>query len=56
MELVTGNVKSRLDEINRIGVAECDWVQAAIAYVTDEKTLLRECTYRGKPLTLRARL
>ena len=41
MELVTGTAKSRLDEINSVAVQNCDWVQAAIAYVTDEKTLLR---------------
>ena len=31
MELAIGAAKSRLEEINEIGVANCDWVQAAIA-------------------------
>src|SRR4051794_36444577 len=55
MELVTGTSKSRLDEINRIAVEQCEWVQAAIAYVTDEKTLLKQCIQRGKRLALWAR-
>jgi hypothetical protein len=55
MELVTGTAKSRLDEINRIAVEQCEWVQAAIAYVTDEKTLLKQCLKHGKRLALWAR-
>jgi len=55
MELITGSKKSRLEEINRAGVANCDFVEAAIAYITDEKTLIKECVEQRKSLRLWAR-
>ncbi len=41
-----------MDEINQVAVPQCDWVEAAIAYVTDEKTLLKECLDHNKRLAL----
>ncbi len=58
MELVTGFSKPpRLEALNKAAMAECDSVDAAVAYVTDERdrSLIDSCMKNGVKLTLWAR-
>jgi hypothetical protein len=45
----------RLDQINDIAVPACSAVDAAIAYIHDDRTLIRRCFEFKKPLHLRGR-
>lgn len=56
MELVTGFAKtSRLEALNKVAMSECDAVDAAVAYVTDERSLIDSCIKNRVKLTLWAR-
>ena len=56
MELVRGiNNKSRLDQLNREAIKACESVDAAVAYVSEERTLLDACWNNKKALKLWAR-
>lgn len=56
MELIRGiQNKSRIDQLNREAISNCDSVDAAVAYVSDERTLLDGCWKNKKPLHLWAR-
>jgi hypothetical protein len=53
MELVTSQPnRSRLDEINRAAIKEAESVEAAVAYVTEVKTLIQACLDFDVKLTL----
>lgn len=57
MEFISVKPKhSRLDQINRTAVSECTSVDAAIAYVHQEGTLIDQCLRQKKCLRLWARL
>lgn len=45
----------RLDRINDVAVPACESVDAAIAYIHDDSTLIRKCFEHKKPLHLRGR-
>jgi hypothetical protein len=56
MELVTGfSAPSRLESLNREAMAVTTWVEAAIAYATDERSLIQSCMQKGVKLKLWAR-
>src|SRR5688500_12574769 len=56
MELVTGfSNPPRLEALNRSAMSECDSVDAAVAYVSDERSLIDSCMRNGVKLTLWAR-
>lgn len=56
MKLIFGERrKANLSNLSNIALAECDDVKAAVAYVTDLKTLIEPCYKQGKPLVLYAR-
>lgn len=52
MELITPKSGLRLDTINRKAIQECSSVDAAIAYVSDNRTLLKGCLESNKCLRL----
>jgi hypothetical protein len=56
MELVTGfSNPPRLEALNQEGMARCESVEAAVAYVTDERTLIESCIKNAVKLSLWAR-
>lgn len=56
MELVTGFANPpRLEALNKAAMTQCDSVDAAVAYVTDERSLIGSCIKNGVKLTLWAR-
>jgi hypothetical protein len=56
MELITGFANPpRLETLNAAAMPECDSVEAAVAYVTDERTLIDSCMKNGVKLALWAR-
>ncbi len=56
MKLITGfATPSELRELNRNAMTECESVDAAAAYVSDERTLIDSCMINGVKLTLWAR-
>jgi hypothetical protein len=56
MELILSERrKSHLSALNRRALAACERVDAAVAYVTDERELLAPCKQKGIPLRLWAR-
>jgi hypothetical protein len=53
MKLVLGERnRAQLSDLLKSAMEETDYVQAAIAYVTDDQTLIKECFSRNIPLTL----
>ena len=53
MELVTGfSNPPRLETLNRQAMSQCDSVEAAVAYVTDERTLIESCMKNSVKLML----
>jgi len=55
MEFLGPLQRSRLDRINDIAVPACNRVDAAIAYIHDDRTLIARCFELKKPLHLRGR-
>jgi phosphatidylserine/phosphatidylglycerophosphate/cardiolipin synthase-like enzyme len=56
MEFIQNTMKgSQLDALNRTAVKSADSVIAAVAYVTDSRSLIDTCWKEQKPLTLFAR-
>lgn len=55
MEFLGPLQRSRLDRINDIAVPACHRVDAAIAYIHDDRTLIARCFELKKPLHLRGR-
>lgn len=56
MEFVQNTRTGRqLDTLNATAVPQCTYVLAAVAYVTDARSLLDACGRHNKPLKLYAR-
>ncbi len=55
MEFVTFSNPSRLEQINAKALESADSVEAAIAYATDEDTLIKKCFELDVPLKLYGR-
>jgi hypothetical protein len=53
MELVLGERnRTRLSEVLKLAMEKTDYVEAAIAYVSDDQTLIKECFSKNVPLKL----
>ena len=53
MELARGEPgKRRIEQINELAISQCLSIDAAIAYVTDQTTLLDCCLKADKPLKI----